>query len=224
MTLYNGLLIFAKYHDCDPLTTGLSKASDQLVPLLVMDVLGGVFPGLAGCFVAGVFSAALSSLSTGLNSMAAVILEDFVKPNRSVPLTEKQTALVCKSVVIIVGILCIGLVFVVEKLGMVVQLSMTLGSSSQGPLFGCFCIGFLLPWIKGKVGYPIISWLCNYIFILQSVFIGSICSFLIMVFVCIKAQIAIAGGEIFQAKKPVTTEGCTYSFKSILSQTLVTNE
>uniref|UniRef100_T1H361 Sodium/solute symporter n=1 Tax=Megaselia scalaris TaxID=36166 RepID=T1H361_MEGSC len=119
MTLYNGLLIFAKYHDCDPLTTGLSKASDQLVPLLVMDVLGGVFPGLAGCFVAGVFSAALSSLSTGLNSMAAVILEDFVKPNRSVPLTEKQTALVCKSVVIIVGILCIGLVFVVEKLGMI---------------------------------------------------------------------------------------------------------
>lgn len=153
MTLYNGLLIYAKYHDCDPLTTGLAKASDQLVPLLVMDVIGGIFPGMAGCFVAGVFSAALSSLSTGLNSMSAVVLEDFVKPNLKVPLTEKQTAILCRSVVVIIGVLCIGLVYVVEKLGMVMQLSMTLGSSSQGPLFGCFCIGFLMPWVKGKVSF-----------------------------------------------------------------------
>lgn len=153
MTLYNGLLIYATYHDCDPLSTGLAKASDQLVPLFVVDVVGGVLPGIAGCFVAGVFSAALSSLSTGLNSMAAVVLEDFVKPNLNVPLTEKQTAVLCRSVVIFIGILCIGLVFVVEKLGTVVQLSMTLGSSSQGPLFGCFCIGFLIPWVKGKVSF-----------------------------------------------------------------------
>jgi solute carrier family 5 (sodium-coupled monocarboxylate transporter), member 8/12 len=67
---YNGLLIAAHYHDCDPLTTGLAKAKDQVVPLLVMDTLGE-FPGLPGIFVAGVFSAALSSLSTGLNSLAA---------------------------------------------------------------------------------------------------------------------------------------------------------
>lgn len=88
---YSGLLIFATYFECDPLTTKLAKAKDQLLPLLVMDILGD-FPGLPGLFVAGVFSAALSSLSTGLNSMSAVILEDFFKPYSNKPLTQRQTA------------------------------------------------------------------------------------------------------------------------------------
>lgn len=55
---YCGLLIYATYHDCDPLTTKLAKAKDQLLPLLVMRIFGD-FPGFPGLFVAGVFSAAL---------------------------------------------------------------------------------------------------------------------------------------------------------------------
>lgn len=52
-SMYNGLLLYAIYHDCDPLKTGLAKKKDQLIPLLVMQTLGQ-FPGLAGCFVAGI--------------------------------------------------------------------------------------------------------------------------------------------------------------------------
>lgn len=55
---YCGLLIYATYHDCDPLTTQLAKAKDQLLPLLVMRLFGD-YPGLPGLFVSGVFSAAL---------------------------------------------------------------------------------------------------------------------------------------------------------------------
>lgn len=88
---YSGLLIYATFFDCDPLTTKLAKAKDQLLPLLVMETLGD-FPGFPGMFVAGVFSAALSSLSTGLNSMSAVMLEDFCKPFLNKPLTDKQTS------------------------------------------------------------------------------------------------------------------------------------
>lgn len=55
---YCGLLIYATYHDCDPLTTKLAKAKDQLLPLLVMRLFGE-YPGLPGLFVSGVFSAAL---------------------------------------------------------------------------------------------------------------------------------------------------------------------
>lgn len=64
---YCGLLIYATYHDCDPLTTKMAKVKDQLMPLLVMRTFGGV-PGLPGIFVAGVFSASLRytcSLSIG---------------------------------------------------------------------------------------------------------------------------------------------------------------
>lgn len=55
MCIYNGLLLYATYHDCDPLTTKLAKAKDQLIPLLVMQILKDV-PGLPGLFIAGVFS------------------------------------------------------------------------------------------------------------------------------------------------------------------------
>lgn len=113
---YSGMLIYAWYHNCDPLTTKLASAKDQLLPLLVMDILGG-FPGLPGLFVAGVFSAALSSLSTGLNSMAAVVLEDFIKPFKKTPFSNKSADILMKLTVVILGVICVALVFFVEKAG-----------------------------------------------------------------------------------------------------------
>lgn len=147
---YSGLLIYATYHNCDPLTTKLAIAKDQLLPLLVMDVLG-LFPGLPGLFVSGVFSAALSSLSTGLNSMSAVLLEDFCKPYCKTPLTEKQTRYIMRGVVVVFGVICVGLVFVVEHLGSVLQLSISLGSISNGPLLGIFTLGVMVPWVHATV-------------------------------------------------------------------------
>lgn len=115
-----------------------------------MEILGE-YPGLPGLFVAGVFSAALSSLSTGLNSMSAVMLEDFFKSFAKKPLTERQTALIMRFVVIIFGAICVSLVFVVEKLGTVLQLTITLSSVANGPLLGIFTAGVMVPWIEGKV-------------------------------------------------------------------------
>lgn len=58
LTGYAGFVVYSTYYDCDPLTTKLAKAKDQLLPLLVARVLGE-FPGMPGLFVAGIFSAAL---------------------------------------------------------------------------------------------------------------------------------------------------------------------
>jgi sodium-coupled monocarboxylate transporter 8/12 len=143
-------LIYATYFDCDPLSTRLVKAKDQLLPLLVMDILGD-YPGLVGMFVAGVFSAALSSLSTGLNSMSAVILEDFFKPFSKQRLSERQTKVIMRSVVVLFGAICVALVYVVEQLGSVLMLSMSLGSVAQGPLLGIFTCGMMFPWVTGTV-------------------------------------------------------------------------
>lgn len=124
--------------------------SDQLLPLFVMQTLGEL-PGLSGLFIAGVFSAALSSLSTCLNSMSAVVLTDFVKPFVKEPLTEKAINWVMRSVVVVIGVICVFMVYVVEKMGTVLQLTMSLEAITNGPLFGIFTIGIFLPWIKSKV-------------------------------------------------------------------------
>ncbi|KAI9579971.1 hypothetical protein GQX74_000759 [Glossina fuscipes] len=209
ITFYNGLLIFATYHDCDPLSTKLAKAKDQLVPLMVMETLR-FLPGMPGLFVAGVFSAALSSLSTGLNSLAAVFLEDYIKPSRVTPLSERQTAIIMRISVVLIGTLCVALVFVVEHLGhAVLQLSITLGSVTCGPLLGLFLMGLLVPWINAK-----------------SAMSGSIISTAVMTWICVKGQMALASGELVYAEKPVTTAGCTYDFepKAQLNSTLLMDD
>lgn len=114
----------------------------------------GVVPGLPGLFVSAVFSAALSSLSTLLNSLAAVILEDFVKPRMRMikrPMTERTVALTMRLVVVVFGISSIFMVYVVEHLGMVLQLSASLQSSLYGPMLGIFTVGMLMPWVGEKV-------------------------------------------------------------------------
>lgn len=58
MSVFAGLLMYAKYADCDPFTTGQVSKSDQLLPYYVMDVAVKI-PGLSGLFIAGVVSAAL---------------------------------------------------------------------------------------------------------------------------------------------------------------------
>lgn len=48
------------------------------MPYFVVDSMGHI-PGLSGIFVAGIFSASLSTISAGLNSMSAVTMEDYFK-------------------------------------------------------------------------------------------------------------------------------------------------
>ncbi|KAM7360701.1 solute carrier family 5 member brother of rumpel isoform 1-T3 [Cochliomyia hominivorax] len=195
---FNGLLIYATYKDCDPLTTKLAKARDQLLPLFVMETLGE-FPGLTGLFIAGVFSAALSSLSTCLNSMSAVVLEDFVKPFVRRPLSETAINWIMRSVVVLVGALCVCLVYVVEHMGTVLQLTMSLEAITNGPLFGIFTIGIFMPWINGNGSL-----------------IGGIVGVVAMSWISLNAQWAIASGAVKYQTKPLTVEHCEYRFENVI--------
>uniref|UniRef100_A0A6P4FLT4 Sodium-coupled monocarboxylate transporter 1 isoform X2 n=1 Tax=Drosophila rhopaloa TaxID=1041015 RepID=A0A6P4FLT4_DRORH len=195
LCIYNGLLLYATYFDCDPLTTKLAAAKDQLVPLLVVQSMTS-FPGVPGMFVAGVFSAALSSLSTGMNSLAAVFLEDYIRPLRKKPLTEHQTAVTMRVCTVIIGVVSVALVFVVERMGShVMQLAITIGSVVQGPLLALFSMGLLCPSINSK-----------------SAIVGSLVSFFFMGWLSLSAQVAINSGEIYSETKPVSIDGCDYEF------------
>lgn len=58
LSCFTGLIMFAKYSECDPISTGNIKRSDQLLPYYVLDIAKNL-PGLPGLFIAGVFSTAL---------------------------------------------------------------------------------------------------------------------------------------------------------------------
>lgn len=194
LCVYNGLLLYATYHDCDPLATKLAKAKDQLMPLLVMEILKDL-PGLPGLFIAGVFSAALSSLSTGLNAMSAVVLEDFCKPFMKNGVSERLSKYIMRGTVLVLGVLSVALVYVVQHMGAVLQLSMSIPAACFGPMLGVYIVGFLLPWI-GK----------------RAVLYSAILGCFTMLAIVFKAQAEIALGHMNFEYKPLSTDGCDYNF------------
>ncbi|XP_071959654.1 sodium-coupled monocarboxylate transporter 1-like [Antedon mediterranea] len=138
-----GLVMYAVYRDCDPYTAGYVKQTDQLMPYLVMDILAD-FPGIPGLFVAAMFSGALSTVSSGLNSLAAVLGEDVIKPFFN-PSEEKYTQ-ISKVVVCSFGLLSIGMAYVASQLGDVLQAALSIFGMIGGPLLGVFMLGMFFPW------------------------------------------------------------------------------
>ncbi|XP_065079972.1 sodium-coupled monocarboxylate transporter 1-like [Ochlerotatus camptorhynchus] len=141
LACFIGLLIYAKYEECDPITTKQVQKLDQVVPFYVMDA-GGKIPGLPGLFIAGVFSAALSTMSSGLNTLAGTIYEDFIRPCHP-HATDRSSSAVMKVIVVILGALVIVLVFIVEKLGSIVQMAISCTGVMSGSILGMFTIGMV---------------------------------------------------------------------------------
>ncbi|XP_046741740.1 putative sodium-dependent multivitamin transporter isoform X2 [Diprion similis] len=143
-TSFSGLAIYSRYYNCDPIKQGRIKNSDMLMPLYVMDTMSHV-PGLPGLFIAGIFSAGLSTVSAALNSLAAVTLEDYIKPaykrcsGNDFPLT--RSTMFGKLLAFAFGIICIALAFLAQFLGGILQASLTIFGVVGGPLLGMFTLG-----------------------------------------------------------------------------------
>ncbi|XP_077515840.1 putative sodium-dependent multivitamin transporter isoform X1 [Amblyomma americanum] len=143
ITSFAGIVMYANFRHCDPLLSGKITKTDQVLPYFVMLYLGGV-QGLPGLFVAGIFSGALSTVSSAVNSLAAVLLEDFVRPFCISQKTyDKHASLILKLLASFFGVLCVLLTGLVEQLGGVLQASFMIFGVVGGPLLGVFTLGFL---------------------------------------------------------------------------------
>ncbi|XP_016829467.1 sodium/iodide cotransporter isoform X3 [Cricetulus griseus] len=89
-----GIVMFVFYRDCDPLLTERISAPDQYMPLLVLDIFEDL-PGVPGLFLACAYSGTLSTASTSINAMAAVTVEDLIKP-RMPSLAPRKLVLISK--------------------------------------------------------------------------------------------------------------------------------
>ena len=78
VAVWCGVILTAKYYNCDPVQMGIISRSDQMMPFYVMETMSTV-PGIGGLFTACIFSGALSTLSSGFNSLAAVTWDDMLK-------------------------------------------------------------------------------------------------------------------------------------------------
>lgn len=150
-----GVVMYAFYAKCDPVKFGLVQKPDQLLPLWMMDLLGDLH-GLPGLLLSTVFSGSLSTISSGLNAVAAVVLEDFVRPMCCKRISPNRATWLSKGFVVLFGCLSLAFAFIVSQLGaMILQLAYVLFGVLGGPLLGMFSLGMLFPWANkwgGAVG------------------------------------------------------------------------
>ncbi|XP_071111655.1 sodium-coupled monocarboxylate transporter 1-like [Haliotis cracherodii] len=157
-----GLVIYATYRSCDPLLNGQIISNDQLLPFLAMDTLGQM-KGVPGLFVACIFAAALSSISSCLNATSITLLEDIIKPcleGCKKSLSPHTEAWLAKLLGVFGGGIVIGLAFLSSILGnTVLQIMITALGMAGGPLLGLFLLGMFCPGCnsKGAISATIIS-------------------------------------------------------------------
>lgn len=93
-------------------------------------------------YLAGIFSAALSSISSILNTKAGIIYEDFIRP-RLPEASEKFASDIMKMLVVVLGVVMLSLVFVVDHLGSIFRLNYAINGLTIGAFFGIFSIGMM---------------------------------------------------------------------------------
>ena len=93
---FTGLAILGYYqlHQSElPVGLNAAQGGDKLFPLFIMNQMPA---GLSGLVLAAILSAALSSLSSGVNSSCAVLEKDFVSRRTKVETTETATAAIAR--------------------------------------------------------------------------------------------------------------------------------
>lgn len=179
------------------------KQSDQALPYYVMDVAGSI-PGLPGLFLAGLVSAALSTMSASLNTVSGSIYEDFIDP--WIPSSvdkEARAANIMKITVVATGCISGALVYVVEHMGTVFRMANSMRSVVDGPLLGLFVLGMAVPWVRAK-----------------GAMIGGCVSLVSMFFLVGGTQWHIAHGRLQHPALPTSVDGCAYP----LNETIVPTE
>ncbi len=131
----------------DPAVTKLQP--DQVLPYFVFTRIPS---GLAGVVVAAVLAAAMSSLDSGVNSIATVAVVDFVKPYLAPGRKDRfylNAARIATAVAILAMTLGALLFARIEKESMN-DVSLTVASVFGGCLMGLYMIGFFVPRVDGK--------------------------------------------------------------------------
>ncbi|XP_056004499.1 sodium-dependent multivitamin transporter-like isoform X2 [Ostrea edulis] len=169
LAVIEGIIAYSYYHTirCDPLASKTIKNSNQIVPAMVMSIFGDI-PGMPGLFIASLFSASLSTLSSGLSSLSALVWQDFVRPHTK-PMSEFKATVIAKLSVVVFGCMAVAVAFLVSTIGgTLVQITGTILSTIGGPLTGVYLIGCFCPWVNAKgaifsciSGVAIVGWIAT---------------------------------------------------------------
>ncbi|XP_063164171.1 sodium-coupled monocarboxylate transporter 1-like [Candoia aspera] len=164
-----GLIMYSIFKDCDPWTVKCVSAPDQLIPYLVLEILQN-YPGMTGLFVACAYSGTLSTVSSSISALAAVTVEDLIKPYFA--FSELKLSWISKGMSLFYGAVCIAMAALASVLGALLQAALTIFGMIGGPLLGIFSLGILCPFANS-----------------MGTFIGLVCGFVLTIWIGIGSHV-----------------------------------
>jgi len=113
---------------------------DYMMPIFIVEYLPH---GIIGLLMVAILSAAMSSVSSGMNSLAAVTLEDLKSIGRG-PDTAEKEIIWARNLSIVWGIAIVGLSFFAGSIAQtVIEAINKVGSALYGPVLGVFLLAIL---------------------------------------------------------------------------------
>lgn len=113
--------------------------ADLMIPVFIIKYLPH---GLIGILMVGILSAAMSSLSSTVNSLSAVTVEDFFNRGKT-KLTDKKYMIISKASVVFWGLVCIASAFLFGgSKSAVIEIINAIGSVFYGPVLVTFFLAF----------------------------------------------------------------------------------
>ena len=113
--------------------------ADLMIPVFIMKYLPH---GLIGILMVGILSAAMSSLSSTVNSLSAVTVEDFFNRGEN-KLSTKKYMVISKTSVVFWGVVCIASAFLFGgSKSAVIEIINAIGSVFYGPVLVTFILAF----------------------------------------------------------------------------------
>lgn len=145
--LFIGLLLFGFYNGMLPAQLGLATADEVFAKFIVQELP----PGFSGLVIAAILAAAMSTLSSSINSLASATTFDLYKPYWGKNNPPDKDLRVSRMISIVWGLILTGSAFVFAFLQLqstnerpaVVELGLGIASYTYGGLLGVFALGFL---------------------------------------------------------------------------------
>ncbi len=121
--------------------------TDYMIPIFIVNFMPN---GLIGILVVAILSAAMSSLSSTMNSLAAVTVEDLIVRRRSIKLSNEKYVQYSRWFTIFWGIVCIVVAFLAGNIAStVIEAINKIGSLFYGPILATFLLAILSKKVNG---------------------------------------------------------------------------
>jgi SSS family solute:Na+ symporter len=121
----------------------LRENADLLFPHFIVNFIGY---GIAGLVVSGMLSAAMSSLSSGINATCTVLNTDIMGYFLKRQFSEKQKLVAAQWTSFLIGVVVVALSLIVANVrGNLVEMTSKTSNLLVGPLFGLFFFAMFVP-------------------------------------------------------------------------------